>query len=772
MFCFRYLGTMVRTHSLGYPRIGPERELKFALERYWRGAMSRDELEAVSIAIDAHTVEQHLQAGMDLVPVGDGSLYDHVLDTSMMLHDLPLRAYETATADEAPIDTYFRVARGRAPQGTPISAGEMTKWFDTNYHYIVPEFSRSDRPAAVPDSLLDRVDRAIALTGGPDRVKPILLGPVTYAYLGKPADLRLSHLSDILPVYREILAELAGRGIEWVQIDEPALVLDLDTAWREAFVDAYNALRPRDVKLLLTTYFGDLGENVGTAAAIGADGYHLDAVSGAASLEHTIAALPPSSVISLGVVDGRNVWRADLSAVLDVIEPLHERWGDRVWIGPSCSLLHTPYDVTQEHDLPPEVRPWLAFARQKLDEIGVLKRALDGGRTTVAAELEESDRVVTARRSSRARMIAAVRKRVRQLASDGHDERVPYEVRAAVQRRDIGLPAFPTTTIGSFPQTAEIRRARREWRAGRASDAEYRQTMKHHISEVIRVQEEIGLDVLVHGEAERNDMVEYFGEHLAGFAFTRHGWVQSYGSRCVKPPIIYGDVDRPEPMTVEWTTYAASCTDRPVKGMLTGPITMLQWSFVRDDQPREDTAMQIAAALRREVLDLEEAGIRLIQVDEPAIREGLPLRRADWDAYLEWAVRAFRTVTAAVNPATQIHTHMCYSEFNDIIESIAAMDADVITIETARSHMELLDAFATFAYPNEIGPGVYDIHSPNVPTVGEMVALLQRAAESIPPDRLWVNPDCGLKTRRWAEVTPSLANMVTAARQLRDAYSA
>ncbi|MEX2444102.1 MAG: 5-methyltetrahydropteroyltriglutamate--homocysteine S-methyltransferase [Alkalispirochaeta sp.] len=767
---------MIKTHSLGYPRIGPRRELKFALERYWKGTSSRKELMEVADAVQTANLDQQSTSGLDLVPTGDFSLYDHVLDMSELLGDLPQRAYQTAAGGEDTVDTYFRVARGRSVAGTPIRAGEMTKWFDTNYHYIVPEFEETDQPELTADRYLAQVDTAISAArqrqDSPASVKPVLLGPVSYLLLGKPtvSPARLEHY---LALYGRLLSELAPRGIEWVQIDEPALVLDLEPQWREAYSTAYRKLAEyrnlagSPVKLLLTTYFGSPGDNLATMAALPVEGFHLDAVRGDEQLSTVIETLPEDAVISLGVIDGRNVWRADLSRILDWLEPLAARRSDRLWLAPSCSLLHVPYDVAVEDKLPREIHSWLAFARQKLDELDVLKRAINDGRESVAAELVKSDEIVRNRRSSQLRTDPTVQDRLDAITPADAQRDLPYRARAPLQRGRLNLPLYPTTTIGSFPQTTEIRRARRAWRSGELSDSDYQSAMRREIEEVVREQEEIGLDVLVHGEAERNDMVEYFGEQLSGFAFSRYGWVQSYGSRCVKPPIIYGDVSRPRPMTVDWITYAASLTDRPVKGMLTGPITILQWSFVRDDQPRDRTALQIAAALRDEVRDLEAAGISVIQVDEPAFREGLPLRRVRWSAYLEWASRAFRVATTGAAPETQIHTHMCYSEFNDIIDSIASLDADVITIETSRSDMELLEAFSDFEYPNEIGPGVYDIHSPNVPTVEEMVRLMRRAAERILPERLWVNPDCGLKTRRWEEVRPALANMVAAAEELR-----
>ncbi len=760
----------MQAHNLGFPRIGAQRELKFALERYWRGEIDREALEAEGRSLRAAHWKRQQAAGLDRIPVGDFSFYDQVLDHSAMFGVVPERfGWDGGEVD---LDLYFRMARGRAPSGAPAAACEMTKWFDTNYHYLVPEVVRGQRFALSSRRLFDEVAEAAAL-GIP--FKPVLIGPLTWLWLaktrGEPFD-RLELLDDLLAVYSEVLDELARLGAEWVQIDEPALVLDLPPAWKQAYESAYHRLQSAPVELMLTTYFGALEDNLGLALSLPTAGIHIDLVRAPGQLEAVLDRLPPYKQLSLGLVDGRNVWRTDLDAALGVLEVAAGRIGaERLWVGPSCSLLHVPVDLAPEQALDEELRSWLAFAVQKLDEVVLLRRALVEGREAVAEALEAARAALASRRNSPRIHRPEVAERL-----DGIDEtmlsrRHPYPERRPLQRARLDLPLFPTTTIGSFPQTAEIRQARRDFLEGRLAEADYRARMHEEIAHVVRKQEECGLDMLVHGEPERNDMVEYFGERLEGFAITRFGWVQSYGSRCVKPPIIFGDVARPGPMTVDWIRYAQSLTERPVKGMLTGPVTMLNWSFVRDDQPRARTCAQIALALRDEVLDLEAAGIKAIQIDEAALREGLPLRRAEWKEYLDWAVRAFRLTASGVRDETQIHTHMCYSEFNDIIESIAEMDADVITIETSRSHMELLDAFVDFEYPNEIGPGVYDIHSPNVPTVDEMVALMQLAAERIPAERLWVNPDCGLKTRGWAEVEPALRNLVEAARRLRAEFA-
>ena len=766
---------MVTIHNLGYPRMGARRELKFALEAYWRGDSTLQALRDTAAALR----ERHWrdQAALDWLPVGDFSFYDHVLDTSALLCHWPRRV-QGWTGD--PLDKLFRVARGRtapaaeqqcASGSCGVAAAEMTKWFDTNYHYIVPEFDADSAFALDAEPLLAQWRQAQALGV---RGKPVLLGPITYLALGKAKDGSdpLALLPRLLPVYAQCLDELAAAGATWVQIDEPLLVTDLDERWQHAYNLAYHQLKACRVQLLLTTYFGALHNNAYLAVNLPVAGLHIDAVRGRQDADAVLNLLPAHKVLSLGVIDGRNVWATDLNATLAWLQPLADRLGERLWLAPSCSLLHVPVDLALEEELDPEVRPWLAFARQKIEELRVLAQALNHGRESVREALQANAAALEARRRSPRVTQPAVRAALAALTPDMQRRRSPYPVRAQAQRQRLRLPLLPTTTIGSFPQTADIRHARAEYKAGRLNASAYEAAMKREIERAVREQEALGLDVLVHGEAERNDMVEYFGEQLEGFVFTRHGWVQSYGSRCVKPPILFGDVRRPHPMTVQWITYAQSLTQRPLKGMLTGPVTMLNWSFVRDDQPREQTCRQLALAIRDEVLDLERAGIAVIQIDEPALREGLPLRHAERPAYLAWAVACFQLAANGVRDDTQIHTHMCYSEFNDIIDSIAALDADVITIETSRSDMELLRAFEHFEYPNEIGPGVYDIHSPNIPTRQAIEALLRKAAERIPVQRLWVNPDCGLKTRQWSEVIPALREMVAAAQALRAQWAA
>ncbi|OXI41717.1 5-methyltetrahydropteroyltriglutamate--homocysteine S-methyltransferase [Burkholderia aenigmatica] len=761
---------MVTTHNLGFPRIGAKRELKFGLERYWKGESSRDELKALGAQLRER--HWHDQRDLDFAPVGDFAFYDQVLDMSFTLGNLPKRV-QGFHGDA--LDNYFRVARGRSAQSEEahaaccggVAAGEMTKWFDTNYHYIVPEFHADTNFSLDPSRLLQQLAEAKAQGV---KAKPVIIGPVTYLWLGKAKDDsdRLALLQKLLPVYGALLDTLTAQGVEWVQIDEPILVTELDAEWQQAFKTAYAALETRRIKVLLATYFGQLQGNLALAASLPVDGLHIDAINARDEIDALVRELPAERVLSVGAINGRNIWKTDLNAALDWLEPLSKQLGDRLWLAPSCSLLHVPVDLASEEKLDAEIRAWLAFALQKLDELTVLAIALNQGRDKVADALAANAAAIQSRRHSPRVNNPAVKTAIARINAQLGNRVSPYTERAPKQSARLNLPAFPTTTIGSFPQTGEIRQARSQFKAGVLDEAGYRAAMQAEIERSVREQEALELDVLVHGEAERNDMVEYFGEQLDGYAFSQFGWVQSYGSRCVKPPILFGDISRPKAMTVEWITYAQSLTNKPMKGMLTGPVTILNWSFVRDDQPRSVSCYQLALAIREEVLDLEKAGVRVIQIDEAALREGLPLRRAQWGEYLKWAVESFRITANGVQDDTQIHTHMCYSEFNDIIASIADMDADVITIETSRSDMELLDAFDNFKYPNEIGPGVYDIHSPNIPTQDHIVSLMKKAAERIPAERLWVNPDCGLKTRQWAEVIPALTNMVAAAKTLRN----
>lgn len=755
---------MVTTHNLGFPRIGGQRQLKFALEDYW--ASRQTEQELAMTAADLRRRHWQQQSGLDFAPVGEFSLYDQVLDMSATLGNLPTRV---ADKEGSELDAYFRAARGRGANDSPCcatAAGEMTKWFDTNYHYIVPEFSADTRFELNPERLLNQLAEARAQGV---QAKPVIIGPVTYLWLGKTSDDsdRLDLLERLLPAYAQLLDVLADAGADWVQIDEPALVTELDANWRYAFNLAYHQLKSNRPKLLLATYFGELRGNLQLACELPVAGIHLDAISAPDEVSRIADWLPSHKVLSLGVINGRNIWKADLTNILDWLEPIHDKLGDRLWLAPSCSLLHVPVDLTPETELDVEIHNWLAFAVQKLEELQVLARALNQGRQAVHQPLLANQQAIESRRHSARVVNPEVRAAVAGITAELGNRQSPYPQRIALQQQKLQLPAFPTTTIGSFPQTPEIRQARLRFRKGEFAATDYQAQMQAEIGRCIREQERLGLDVLVHGEPERNDMVEYFGEQLDGYAFTRFGWVQSYGSRCVKPPILFGDIHRPKAMTVAWTGYAQSLTDKPVKGMLTGPVTILNWSFVRDDQPRKDSCLQLALAIRAEVQDLENAGVDIIQIDEAALREGLPLRQSDWGTYLDWAITSFRIAANGVQDTTQIHTHMCYSEFNGIIKAIARMDADVITIETSRSDMALLDAFKNFEYPNDIGPGVYDIHSPNVPGQQQIIKLMKLAAERIPAERLWVNPDCGLKTRKWEEVTPALAAMVAAAQALR-----
>ncbi|WP_423601923.1 5-methyltetrahydropteroyltriglutamate--homocysteine S-methyltransferase [Sphingomonas sp. MS122] len=753
--------------TLGFPRIGPRRELKHALESFWSGKAGEADLLEAAAGLRTAAWARQTALGADWLPSNDFSLYDHVLDLSVMLGAIPAR-YGAADG-EATLATYFAMARGTTGEdggcahSHSLTACEMTKWFDTNYHYIVPELAAGQKLALGRLKVVEEYREARAQGY---ETRPVLLGPITWLSLVKASGVDpFDYLDEVLGLYGVILNHLAHAGAEWVQIDEPILVTDLTEQQRRAFTRAYARLARSTPQIMLTTYFGGLGDNLTLATALPVAGLHIDLVRAPEQLAPVLKAAPKTLALSLGVIDGRNIWRADLTALLDRIEPLGaER--DLI-LAPSCSLLHVPVDLGLETKLDAEVKQWLAFAVQKVEELAILKRALNKGRTAVAAELEASSQAAANRRTSPRIHDAAVAARIAAVTPDMRERRSDHPTRIAAQAQVLNLPLFPTTTIGSFPQTAEVRHARAEYNRGNLDAAAYEAFLRAETLRAIRWQEEAGLDMLVHGEFERNDMVQYFGEQLAGFAFTVSGWVQSYGSRCVRPPVLFGDVSRPAPMTVEWWRYAQSVTDKPVKGMLTGPVTILNWSFVRDDQPREASCRQIALAIRDEVQDLEAAGCQAIQVDEAALREGLPLRRKDWQAYLDWAVDCFRLSAAGVADATQIHTHMCYSEFNDILPSIGAMDTDVISIETARSQMELLEGFAAYAYPSAIGPGVYDIHAPRVPGEEEMVALLRLAQLHLSPSQLWVNPDCGLKTRKWEEVRPAIDAMVAAARTLR-----
>lgn len=752
---------MALTHNLGFPRIGERRELKQTLETYWRGDIDDKQLQIKAAELRRHHWILQREAGLDLIPAGDFALYDQMLNMTALLGAAPARF--NAGNDEIGLDLYFAMARGTASQ----PAMEMTKWFDTNYHYIVPEFDAHTRFRIASSQLFREVAEAMTLGISP---KVVLVGPLTYLYLGKetePGFNRLDLLMQLLPVYREILARLASLGVEWVQMDEPLLALDLEDDWLSALDHAYAALDGAETKLLLTTYFEAVDNHAARLKKLPVDGLHIDLCRAPDQLDIFLESYPIGKILSLGIIDGRNIWRADLAQALTTLSRAQSTLGERLWIAPSCSLLHCPVDLELETRLDSEIKNWLAFSVQKLQEVSILGQGLNQGQDAIREKLDASTRARQERRESPRNHNPVMQERLQRLTQNDSQRTSPFAVRQVLQQQRFQLPDLPTTTIGSFPQTSEIRQARAAFRKGEIGNLQYLEAMRKEIQLAISKQEEIGLDVFVHGEAERNDMVEYFGEQLCGYAFTENGWVQSYGSRCVKPPILHGDIYRPESMTVDWIQYAQSQTTKPVKGMLTGPVTMLMWSFVRDDQPRSTTALQLALAIRDEVADLERAGIGIIQIDEPAFREGLPLKKAAWNEYLKWAVEAFRVSSSGVKDDTQIHTHMCYSEFNDILPAIADMGADVITIETSRSRMELLDGFGEFKYPNEIGPGVYDIHSPRIPETGEMLELLEKACKVINPKQLWVNPDCGLKTRSWPEVVTALERMVEAARQLR-----
>ncbi len=760
---------MATATNLGFPRIGPNRELKWAVEAYWAGKIDENDLLARAAGIRRANWLLQKQAGIAHIPSNDFSFYDHVLDITAMVGAAPERY--GAAAGPVSLDTYFAMARGVPASGDAPGAPamEMTKWFDTNYHYIVPEIDKGQKFTLRSTKPVDEFLEAKALG---IRTRPVLLGPVTYLLLSKSSTPNfdpLTLLDDLVDVYENVLKRLAQAGAGWVQLDEPALGLTLSDKQRSAFGRAYARLASSaKLNILVAVYFSDLRENARTALALPVSGLHLDMVRGRGDLENVLAKLPDGMSLSLGLVDGRNIWRADLEAAIATARTATSALGsDRVFIGPSCSLIHAPVDIDSDTKLDDEMKSWMAFAKQKVEEIAIITAALGNQAEQVAGRLEANVRAMESRRASQRIHNPAVKERSAAVTAEMARRASPYTERRRKQQQALRLPQFPTTTIGSFPQTPEIRRARAARNRGELSGAEYEEFLRREIEQVIRFQERTGLDVLVHGEPERNDMVEFFGEQLEGYVSTSNGWVQSYGSRAVKPPIIFGDINRPDPMSVSWIAYAQSLTQQPVKGMLTGPVTMLQWSFVRDDQPRSETCRQLALAIRDEVVDLEQAGIRVIQVDEPALREGLPLRRDDWDAYLAWAVEAFRIATSGVDDRTQMHTHMCYAAYDDIIDSVAAMDADVISMENSRSDGALLDTFSTRSYPNEVGPGVYDIHSPRVADTGEMRELLERAVAVLSPEQLWVNPDCGLKTRRWEEVAPSLEHMVDAAKAFR-----
>jgi 5-methyltetrahydropteroyltriglutamate--homocysteine methyltransferase len=766
----------MKTNNLGYPRIGSDRELKKANEQYWSGKISADNLLTIGKNIRKENWALQFNAGIDLIPSNDFSFYDQVLDLSLTLGVIP-EQYQAFAKQNTVLDLYFAMARGAQKEGQDVIAMEMTKWFDTNYHYIVPEFTRDQDFSLFSEKIIDEY---IEAKEAGFQTKPIIIGPVSYLLLGKEKQEgfhRIELINKLLPIYFEILKKLQDENVEYVQFDEPFLALNLTDDERAALLYTYKEINEKfpDIKIILANYFDCLGENLEIALSLPVHTLHLDLVRCHLQLDDILESnlLSNSTSLSLGVVDGRNIWKNDFKKSLALIQKATDALGtERILIAPSCSLIHSPCDLdleTNEETLTPEIKQWLAFAKQKIEEVVVLRNLASNEITeNDQAQFEANTLANTNRKKATIIHNVEVKNRVARIVEKDSQRQNPFLIRRQKQIDILKLPLFPTTTIGSFPQTAEVRSWRARFKKGELSQTVYDNLLKKETEETIRFQEESGIDVLVHGEFERNDMVEYFGEQLDGFTFTKNGWVQSYGSRCVKPPVIYGDVSRPKAMTVKWAEFAQSLTPKWVKGMLTGPVTILQWSFVRDDQPRSETCTQIALAIRDEVVDLEKVGIKIIQIDEPAIREGLPLRKEEWATYLDWAIKAFKISASGVSDDTQIHTHMCYSEFNDIIQNIADMDADVITIECSRSQMELLDAFADFKYPNEIGPGVYDIHSPRVPTSTEIIALLEKAAAVIPIDQLWVNPDCGLKTRHWNETKKALIAMVNAAQQMRN----
>ncbi len=753
--------------NLGFPRIGRNRELKFALEKYWRGGITLAALMDTAAAIRAENWQLQQAAGIDVIPVGDFSLYDHVLDHTFMFGAIPPRFQDLEF--EYPEDLYFSMARGYQEAGKqPIPAMEMTKWFNTNYHYIVPEISTLTSFSLHAQKLMAEIDQARELDVP---ARAVVLGPVSFLLLAKSAQPGfdpLSRLGDLLTVYTELFARLRHKGVAWVQLDEPFLSADLTPAQKEAYHDMFDKLgeRSQRPKVMLTAYFADLNLNKDLIAQSPFEGLHIDLVN-TPDPSALAAGMEGIETLSLGIINGRNIWREDLEKAISLAQSIADASRAKsLQLAPSCSMLHLPYDVDREDEIDPEVRAWMAFAQQKLHILSALGKALQTGQTD-SDFIRANQAVIASRRASKFVNNANKLPALAEIDPKSMRRASAYPQRRKQQEAALKLPLFPTTTIGSFPQTPAVRKARSDARKGVITPEQYEQFLKEEIKRTVEFQEQIGIDVLVHGEFERNDMVQYFGEQLSGFTFSTYGWVQSYGSRYVRPPIIYGDVSRPRAMTVNWTSYAQSLTEKPMKGMLTGPVTIMLWSFIRDDQPLSETCKQIAYAIREEVVDLEAAGTGVIQIDEPALREGLPIQRQGWDEYLDWSVKCFRIAASGVKDATQIHTHMCYAEFNDIIDAIIALDADVISVEASRSKMELLDAFKVKAYPNEIGPGVYDIHSPTIPTQGEIEDLLQKALKVIPQERLWVNPDCGLKTRRWEEVEPALTHMVAAAKNIR-----
>lgn len=760
---------MLKTANLGFPRIGANRELKKATESYWKANITASELQVVAKEIRKNNWELQKNANISYIPSNDFSLYDQILDNISLFGAIPERFLKSFSFNnKVELDLYFAMARGAQKEGVDVTAMEMTKWFDTNYHYIVPEFIKNQNFKISSSKIFDEYLEAKSLG---IETRPVVIGPVSFLLLGKEVDgsNKLELLDNLLVAYKELFTKLQEIGVKDLQIDEPFLVTDLSLSATKAYEKAYEKIKEfaGSIKIHLATYFEELGNNINLAFSLNTDSVHIDLVRAPHQLDKVLNAIKDSQTLSVGVINGRNIWINNFANSVEIVQKAVTKLGkERVIVSPSCSLIHSPVDLALETKLDDEIKSWLAFATQKLDEISIVAKAVDGDKSAEEA-LQKNIASLRARSVSRRIHDEAVKNRIAKIEQSDKNRKGNFNRRKEAQEQHIELPLLPTTTIGSFPQTKEVRKMRADFKAGRINAEEYNKFLEEETVRAIRFQEEIDIDVLVHGEFERNDMVEYFGEQLKGFCFTKNGWVQSYGTRCVKPPVIFGDVSRPNPMTVKWAEFSQKQTKRIMKGMLTGPITILQWSFVRDDQPRKDTALQIAFAIRDEVCDLEKAGIKIIQIDEAALREGLPIRQSKWDEYLKWAVEAFRISASGVEDKTQIHTHMCYSEFNDIIAAIADMDADVISIETSRSQMELLNAFVNFKYPNEIGPGVYDIHSPRVPSTEEMEQLLQKALNVLKPSQIWVNPDCGLKTRDWPETKIALKKMVDATKKMR-----
>ncbi|MGG8495717.1 5-methyltetrahydropteroyltriglutamate--homocysteine S-methyltransferase [Tenacibaculum sp. TC6] len=759
----------MKTSVLGFPRIGKKRELKKALELYWKDNINQTELIEVAKKIKQENWLLQKNSGIDFIASNDFSFYDQVLDTSLMVGCIPER-FKTLEHQANELDLYFAMARGYQKNQHDVVAMEMTKWFDTNYHYLVPEFEENQEFTFFSSKVIQEYKEAKELGIA---TKPVLIGPVTFLHLGKskhPNFNKLSLLGTLLPVYLSVIEQLCLEGATHIQFDEPCLALAINEEQQQALQFVYTAIATKfpDLITIVTSYFNDYEDNLTTALQLPVKALHLDLIEAPLLLHKVLThtSFSKNTILSLGVIDGRNIWKNNFETSLQYIEEAKKHLpSENIWISTSCSLLHSPYDLDLEDNnfnIPSDIKNWLAFAKQKIQELTSLQKIIDENQLDI---LEKNKEALLQKKKSLKIHNPQVKVNTQQKLCIERES--PFYVRQQLQKHNLQLPLFPTTTIGSFPQTKEVRKWRADYKKQHISEDTYDELLRKETEATIRFQENIDLDVLVHGEFERNDMVEYFGEKLEGFVFTHFGWVQSYGSRCVKPPIIFGDVYRPEPMTVKWAQYAQSLTQKPVKGMLTGPVTILQWSFIRNDQPKQETCKQIALAIREEVLDLEKAGIQIIQIDEPAIREGLPLRKNQWSSYLQWAIDCFKITASGVQNTTQIHTHMCYSEFNDIISSIAHMDADVITIETSRSHMELLHAFVDFKYPNEIGPGVYDIHSPRVPTSEEIETLLKKAMQVLPHENIWVNPDCGLKTRNWSETKTALENLVNVAKKLR-----